>query len=79
MRNNVNEPHIRKMNTVSAQAVFILNLYLLSRQLVRRGDRVTNIADDVICLVAGKIVRGEMNGPHPLTEDYIAGRPGESP
>ena len=37
----------------------LINIYLLARHLERIGDRSTNIAEDVIHLVEGIIVRGQ--------------------
>lgn len=37
----------------------LINIYLLARHLERIGDRSTNIAEDVIHLVEGTIVRGQ--------------------
>ena len=37
----------------------LINIYLLARHLERIGDRSTNIAEDVIHLVEGVIVRGQ--------------------
>ncbi|MEA2115771.1 MAG: PhoU domain-containing protein [Thermodesulfobacteriota bacterium] len=36
----------------------MLNQYLLSRHLERIGDRCTNIAEEIIYLVEGEIIRG---------------------
>lgn len=61
MRNQVYHTIINKMNAEPGHAACMLNLYLLSRHLERIGDRATNIAEEVIYLVEGEIVRGEMN------------------
>ena len=61
MRNQVYHTIVNKMNNEPGHAACMLNLYLLSRHLERIGDRATNIAEEVIYLVEGEIVRGEMN------------------
>lgn len=61
MHNQVYKKVVRQMNTEPGHAACLLNLYLLSRHLERIGDRATNIAEEVIYLVEGEIVRGEMN------------------
>lgn len=61
MRNQVYHTVVNKMNNEPGHAACLLNLYLLSRHLERIGDRATNIAEEVIYLVEGEIVRGEMN------------------
>lgn len=61
MRNKVYHIVVDKMNNEPGHAACLLNLYLLSRHLERIGDRATNIAEEVIYLVEGEIVRGEMN------------------
>lgn len=52
---------IRELNSEPGHAACLVNLYLLARHLERIGDRMTNIAEEVIYLVEGKIVRGEMD------------------
>jgi phosphate transport system protein len=61
MRDKVYKRVVRQMNIEPGHAACLLNLYLLSRHLERIGDRATNIAEEVIYLVEGEIVRGEMN------------------
>lgn len=61
MRNKVYKRVVQQMNIEPGHAAGLLNLYLLSRHLERIGDRATNIAEEVIYLVEGEIVRGEMN------------------
>jgi phosphate transport system protein len=61
MRNKVYKRVVQQMNIDPGHAAGLLNLYLLSRHLERIGDRATNIAEEVIYLVEGEIVRGEMN------------------
>jgi len=45
------------------EMTFLLNLYLISRHLERVADHATNIAEEVIYLIEGEIVRhGDFNG-----------------
>ncbi|HHB74951.1 MAG TPA: phosphate signaling complex protein PhoU [Desulfobulbus sp.] len=59
LRNQAYKAVIRELNAETGHAACLINLYLLSRHLERMGDRVTNIAEEVIYLVEGEIVRGE--------------------
>ncbi|HER63359.1 MAG TPA: phosphate signaling complex protein PhoU [Desulfobacteraceae bacterium] len=61
LRNQVYRKVVKQMNSDPGHAAGLLNLYLLSRHLERIGDRATNIAEEIIYLVEGEIVRGEMN------------------
>jgi phosphate transport system protein len=61
LRNQVYRKVVNQMNSDPGHAACLLNLYLLSRHLERIGDRATNIAEEIIYLVEGEIVRGEMN------------------
>lgn len=61
LRNQVYRKVVDQMNRQPGHAACLLNLYLLARHLERIGDRATNIAEEIIYLVEGEIVRGEMN------------------
>lgn len=61
LRNQAYRDVIRELDSEPGHAACLVNLYLLARHLERIGDRVTNIAEEVIYLVEGKIVRGEMD------------------
>lgn len=61
LRNQAYRDVTRELNTEPGHAKCLVNLYLLARHLERIGDRIKNIAEEVIYLVEGKIVRGEMN------------------
>jgi len=61
MRDQVYKKIVRQMNIEPGHAACLLNLYLLARHLERIADRATNIAEEVIYLVEGEIVRGDMN------------------
>jgi phosphate transport system protein len=45
------------MKTQPEDIVYLMNLYLVSRHLERIGDHATNIAEEVIYLIEGEIVR----------------------
>ena len=57
-RNQAYRAIIQELDTEPGHAACLVNLYLLSRHLERIGDRATNIAEEIIYLVEGEIVRG---------------------
>lgn len=59
LRNQAYRHVVRELNEDPGHAKCLVNLYLLARHLERIGDRIKNIAEEVIYLVEGKIVRGE--------------------
>jgi phosphate transport system protein len=61
LRNQVYRDVTRELNKEPGHAKCLVNLYLLARHLERMGDRIKNIAEEVIYLVEGKIVRGGMH------------------
>lgn len=61
LRNQSYAQVVDQLDTMPGHAACLLNYYLLARHLERIGDRATNIAEEVIYLVEGEIVRGEMN------------------
>ncbi len=61
LRNQAYKDVKRQLNMQPGHAACLINLYLLARHLERIGDRIKNIAEEVIYLVEGKIVRGEMD------------------
>lgn len=61
LRNQAYQDVTRELNKEPGHAKCLVNLYLLARHLERIGDRIKNIAEEVIYLVEGKIVRGEMH------------------
>jgi phosphate transport system protein len=46
-----------EMKSQPDHIIFLMNLYLISRHLERIGDHATNIAEEVIYLIEGEIVR----------------------
>ncbi|HID02449.1 MAG TPA: phosphate signaling complex protein PhoU [Desulfobacterales bacterium] len=58
LRNIAYKHVIHELNKEPGHAKCLVNLYLLARHLERIGDRIKNIAEEVIYLVEGKIVRG---------------------
>ncbi len=59
LRNQAYKSVIRELNSDPGHASCLVNMYLLARHLERVGDRTTNIAEEVIYLVEGEIVRGD--------------------
>ncbi len=59
MRNRAYQAVVQELNSEAGHAACLINQYLLSRHLERIGDRMTNIAEEVIYLVEGEIVRGD--------------------
>lgn len=54
---------IREINLRSGDAACLVNIYLIARHLERIGDRANNIAEEIIYLVEGEIVRSSED-PH---------------
>ncbi len=52
---------IAEMKSTPEHAASLLNLYLMVRHLERIADRATNIAEDVIYMVNGEIVRKKLD------------------
>ena len=46
-----------KMEEDSSGTAYLLNLYLISRHLERIADHATNIAEEVVYMIEGEIVR----------------------
>lgn len=59
LRNEAYRKVIRTLDAKPGHAKCLVNVYLLARHLERIGDRVKNIAEEVIYLVEGTIIRGE--------------------
>ena len=59
LRNKAYEALVEQLDTKPGHAAALLNMYLLARHLERIGDRACNIAEEVIYLVEGDIVRNE--------------------
>jgi phosphate transport system protein len=47
----------KSMKNSSDQLSYLINLFLISRHLERIGDHATNIAEEVIHMIEGEIVR----------------------
>lgn len=58
MRNLSYKAVMDTLSTQRAGAPGLVNLYLVARHLERIGDRTNNIAEEIIYLVEGEIVRG---------------------
>jgi len=59
LRNLAYQYVIKELDAKPGHAKCQVNLYLVARHLERIGDRLKNIAEEVIYLVEGTIVRGE--------------------
>ncbi|MCI5148621.1 MAG: phosphate transport system regulatory protein PhoU [Candidatus Electrothrix sp. MAN1_4] len=59
LRDNAYKAVVNELNADTGHAAALLNMYLLSRHLERIGDRACNIAEEVIYLIEGDIVRNE--------------------
>ncbi|MCI5160113.1 MAG: phosphate transport system regulatory protein PhoU, partial [Candidatus Electrothrix sp. AUS1_2] len=59
LRNKAYKAVVEELDADTGHAAALLNLYLLSRHLERIGDRACNIAEEVIYLVEGDIIRNE--------------------
>lgn len=57
MRSRAYKLIVKEMARAPEHAVAFLNLYLVVRHLERIADRATNIAEDIIYMVEGEIVR----------------------
>ena len=62
-RNNAYKIVIDEVSLHGDRAACLINLYLIARHLERIGDRAKNIAEEVIYLVEGEIVRSSSD-PH---------------
>jgi len=59
LRNLAYKDVTRALDVDPGHAKCLVNLYLIARHLERIGDRIKNIAEEVIYLVEGEIVRGD--------------------
>ena len=59
LHNEAYKAMVEELDADTGHAAALLNMYLLSRHLERIGDRACNIAEEVIYLVEGDIVRNE--------------------
>lgn len=62
-RNTAYKIVIEEISNHAERAACLINLYLIARHLERIGDRAKNIAEEVIYLVEGEIVRSSSD-PH---------------
>ncbi|MGD9948871.1 MAG: phosphate signaling complex protein PhoU [Desulfobulbus sp.] len=62
-RNTAYNVVVTEIGNHSEHAACLINLYLIARHLERIGDRAKNIAEEVIYLVEGEIVRSSSD-PH---------------
>jgi len=58
LRNQAYKDVMRELDEQPGHGKCLVNLYLMARHLERIGDRIKNIAEEVIYLVEGKIIRG---------------------
>ncbi len=58
LRNKAYRTVVDLLNRRPGQAARLIDLYILARHLERIADRATNIAEEVVYLVAGEIARG---------------------
>jgi phosphate transport system protein len=61
MRSRAYKTIIKEMDRTPEHAAAFLNLYLVVRHLERIADRATNIAEDIIYMVEGEIVRKKID------------------
>ncbi len=61
MRSTAYRTIIKEMGRAPEHAAAFLNLYLVVRHLERIADRATNIAEDIIYMVEGEIVRKKID------------------
>jgi phosphate transport system protein len=59
LHNKAYKAMVEELDADTGHAAALLNMYLLSRHLERIGDRACNIAEEVIYLVEGDIIRNE--------------------
>ncbi|MCK5348951.1 MAG: phosphate transport system regulatory protein PhoU, partial [Desulfobacula sp.] len=57
MRNDAYDSMKKDVQLHSEMVSEIINMYLISRHLERIGDHTTNIAEEVIYLIEGEIIR----------------------
>ncbi len=61
MRSKAYKLIVQEMDRAPEHATAFLNLYLVVRHLERIADRATNIAEDIIYMVEGEIVRKKLD------------------
>jgi len=57
MRNDAYDSMKKDIQKLPEMVGEIINMYLISRHLERIGDHTTNIAEEVIYLIEGEIIR----------------------